>query len=464
MISEMEDFKILPFKSINEKKVKATRKRSEIDIICGDYFPPEGHCAILICEEQLDDELMKSYLYFGGSRHTEESTWCLGSSPFIISYVISENDVVISDIKRCDTFGASFPSLASSSVIVGSNDTIHVWGGMDTSSMRVLHDLYLLKRKGAKFEVILAQDSKDERNVTKIKQTGDVPLGRFGHSLTKLHDQSAILHGGITLPFREAAGLASPFQQTCDDGKFYLLNLDSLSWSIINVPDVHSRAFHTATYDQKMKCIYIIGGVTYQECTPRSRLPVHDVLVLRIPDKNNITLDRIIFQSPPNIENLGLSYHSACLEDGKVIIVGGFTQIGQFQADEKPDLNPCVLLVDLNFKSILSVDIGSDNLTAGNSLLCLSSDCFLSCGGVIKSYFVYTTKAMKPSPCDLQTKCLIDNSPEISPISWIQCEGTCKRWLHQFCIGLLNKDLPKGKYNCPDCKTTNVSRKRKSRK
>jgi hypothetical protein len=340
----------------NEKKVKATRKRSEIDIIHGDYFPPEGDCDTLLSEGQLD-ELTKSYLYFGRSKHTEESTWCLESSPFIISNVISENDVVISNIKRCDTFGASYPSLASSSAIVGSNDTIHVWGGMDTSSTipvwggmdtsstRVLSDLHLLKQKGAKFEVTLTQNSKDKMCVTKTKQTANVPPGRFGHSLTKLHDQSAILHGGITFPFREAAGLASPFQQTYDDGKFYLFDLDALNWSIINVPDVHSRAFQTATYDPKMKCIYIIGGVIYQECTPRSHLSVHDVLVLRIPDKNNITLDRIIFQSPPNIENLGpLSYHSACLEDGKLIIIGCFTRIGQLKVDEKPDLHPCVLL------------------------------------------------------------------------------------------------------------------------
>jgi hypothetical protein len=123
-----------------------------------------------------------------------------------------------------------------------------------------------------------------------------------------------------------------------------LFDLDSLNWSIINVPDVHSRAFHTAIYDPKMKCIYIIGGVTYQDCTPRSRLPVHDVLVLRIPDKNNITLDRIIFQSPPNIENVGLSYHSACLEDGKLIIIGGFAQMGQLKVDENLTLIPVYCL------------------------------------------------------------------------------------------------------------------------
>jgi hypothetical protein len=82
----MRDFKILPFKSIHvyEKKVKATRKWSEIDIICGDYFPPEGHCATLLCEEQLhvDDALIKSYLIYilGDKAHRRFSYFFLQNS------------------------------------------------------------------------------------------------------------------------------------------------------------------------------------------------------------------------------------------------------------------------------------------------------------------------------------------------------------------------------------------------
>jgi hypothetical protein len=49
--------------------------------------------------------------------------------------------------------------------------------------------------------------------ITKIKQTGNVPLGRFGHFLTKLYDPSAILLGGLHFHFKKQQDLHPHFNE-----------------------------------------------------------------------------------------------------------------------------------------------------------------------------------------------------------------------------------------------------------
>lgn len=84
---------------------------------------------------------------------------------------------------------------------------------------------------------------------------------------------------------------------------------------------------------------------------------------------------------------------------------------------------------------------------AGHSVLKLSDDCFMICGRKHRQHFVYTSKPMVPGACDLNDYCKIIESEETSPIVWIQCEDSCKKWLHQFCVGVLNKNV-RGKYLC----------------
>jgi hypothetical protein len=119
---------------------------------------------------------------------------------------------------------------------------------------------------------------------------------------------------------------------------------------------------------------------------------------------------------------------------------------------ENPELNPYVLIYDLTSTSLNTISTKEIHLTAGNSSLVLSNDCFMILSGSNKNFYVYTSKLMKPNPCDLKEKCVIYDSPEISPIAWVQCEGKCKRWLHQFCVGVLESGPPMGKYFCQDCK------------
>ena len=83
-------------------------------------------------------------------------------------------------------------------------------------------------------------------------------------------------------------------------------------------------------------------------------------------------------------------------------------------------------------------------------------------GGMNLQYFVFSSKQMVPSPCDFDTECKIIESVETSPISWIQCEGACKRWLHQFCVGVLDIDMSRKNFICTTCSKTSRGKKRKS--
>ena len=94
----------------------------------------------------------------------------------------------------------------------------------------------------------------------------------------------------------------------------------------------------------------------------------------------------------------------------------------------------------------------------GHSCVSLDDDCLLVCGGYKKLFFVYTSKQMIPGACDLGEACDIVRSSETSPLAWIQCEGKCQMWIHQFCAGVLNHALH-GKFVCTTCKKGNRKRK-----
>lgn len=98
----------------------------------------------------------------------------------------------------------------------------------------------------------------------------------------------------------------------------------------------------------------------------------------------------------------------------------------------------------LNVETFLCDNIQFDQSfkSAGHSVCKLLNYCLMMmCGGMHLQYFVFTSKPMVPSPCDFGNDCKIIESSEISHISWIQCEGVCKRWLHQFCVGVFNTDM-----------------------
>ena len=450
--------RVLPFKSLNLEKGKSTRKRREVDMKNGNFFPPEGHVSVSTTMQGGGDIESYTCLYFGGARRLEESSWADGREFFEIEYCVSKDDVFINEITKFDTLGSQFPSLQSASAVKFA-DKVYVWGGLQTSTLQMSNELYVLNKQNNKYNVKLVPIS-NPTDTTVTLQTGTIPEARSGHSMTILLEHFAVVHGGVSMPNRHTCSLNSPFQQACTDGNFYLLDLENFKWKSLNVPAVQARAYHTATSHADSNSLYIIGGVTFTAFEPTHRLPIDEILVLKFLSSDECVLSNVKFTMPPDNSVYYLSYHSANMLDNKLYIFGGYSQ---YMSDmkEKPGMNQYVLVYDMTINALSMVPMDDIHNTAGNSSLVLANDCFMIVGGCNKNFYVYTSKLMKPNPCDLQEKCVIEESPEISPISWVQCEGKCKRWLHQHCVGVLESGPPKGKYFCSDCKP---SRKRKAKK
>ena len=154
-------WRCLPFKSKSLEKGKATRKRTELNLKNGDFFPPEGHCSLHLLSENVEDDTgsYRKVLYFGGARRTEESSWKVASSLFEITYFCEADDVTITDIIQCDTIGSRFSCLQSAAACVIQKKVL-VWGGLNTERIDTTDELFLLKKtreSGKKYQCTLVQ-------------------------------------------------------------------------------------------------------------------------------------------------------------------------------------------------------------------------------------------------------------------------------------------------------------------
>ena len=62
-----------------------------------------------------------------------------------------------------------------------------------------------------------------------------------------------------------------------------------------------------------------------------------------------------------------------------------------------------------------------DYHATGHSITVLDRDCIMIIGGSTQGILMYAT---------------ISQSDIVSPIAWIKCKGSCKKWLHWFCVGI----------------------------
>ena len=87
------------------------------------------------------------------------------------------------------------------------------------------------------------------------------------------------------------------------------------------------------------------------------------------------------------------------------------------------------LLLDITVMEyqLVHPEVNFNTATAGHSAVVVDSDCIMFIGGTLEAMYTYTLKPFTPGACDLNDECIIRGSPEISPISWIQCEAACKR-------------------------------------
>jgi hypothetical protein len=200
---------------------------------------------------------------------------------------------------------------------------IYVWGGLQTSTLQMSNDLYVLDKVNMKYNVNLIPVTSPVYTSTGI-QTGTVPEARSGHSMTLVLKHFALIHGGVLMPGRHTCSLNSPFQQTCSDGNFYLLDLENFNWKFLNVPAVQARAYHSASFHLNFNSVFIVGGVTFTGFKPTHRLPIDEVNVLKFLSSGECVLTSMKFTIPPDISVYYISYHSASISDDKLYVFGGY--------------------------------------------------------------------------------------------------------------------------------------------
>ena len=136
------DAQFLPFKSSVPNKVKITRKRSEVEIKNGDFYPGEGHKYI-----DFHDNDVSEFYFLGGTRRGEDAAWVDSSKLMKIKILSTDDDIYIESIENITTKGSMIPTLTSSGMVWGAEPGQHflIWGGLDVQNYTVIDDLYICK-------------------------------------------------------------------------------------------------------------------------------------------------------------------------------------------------------------------------------------------------------------------------------------------------------------------------------
>ena len=99
------NWRFLPFKSLCQQNGKATRKKLDLNLKNFNYFPPEGHTYVDISHTDKeiastsDEVTVKSYLFFGGSRRTNETAWGYGKEFFLMKFSVEDTDINLTNAR-----------------------------------------------------------------------------------------------------------------------------------------------------------------------------------------------------------------------------------------------------------------------------------------------------------------------------------------------------------------------------
>ncbi|XP_072042724.1 uncharacterized protein [Amphiura filiformis] len=326
-------------------------------------------------------------------------------------------------------------------MVVDGRSQLVLFGGQDlrylvaSSNLVVLKEVPRGRSSKPSFDCTIVESPyQNEATISKDLQKGDIPEARFGHSMTMVDKSHAILHGGVTMAnkyrpaekSRGAVPLPRPFLTSCEDGHFYLLNVETYTWEKLRVPQLPGRAYHTSTLHNNN--IYIIGGASYTGNIQTHRLSLHDINILHIDNLHRRQFHLTCMQfTHPIVTPVHLSYHSAfCTQ---IIFV-------------------CVRWIQNSMHAVEAQK--SIFKTAGHNMLKLDDKCIMLCGGTTKHIFYFTSKHISTDPCDLADECIIAEVALEGDIVWVQCEGRCEKWYHMYCLKLVS--VPSGKFVCPRCR------------
>lgn len=410
----------------------------------------------------MHDELtVVTYAVIGGARRQEESTWAAGKTVHLITLHFEDEDVTISSIKQPTITGAQMLSLSSAAMLTDTDNNILVFGGLDTTYMESTNEVFKFcpLTSADKYNCQIWKDKDNSRLVLRCDnmQSGDVPTPRFGHTLTRIGNTNmAVLFWGMNMNQRETEKLGATFSHVCRDDAAYILDMKTLNWTKVAGEKTQPRAFHQAVYLQHKHCIVLLGGVVYEGREPRCRLSLSDTTVLQIQNNTVASASTLNLVGPP----LHVSFTSACVTSGCIFMQGGYQQrTGTMLRNQEASTTLICIDVEKMLYQTVEPDVHFKTTTVGHSALALDNECILFMGGSYEGIFAYTSKSFTPGACDLGEACTIGSSPEVSPIAWIQCEGACKKWIHQFCANVMV--VPRGQWKCEQCRLPQRRRPRK---
>ena len=289
-------------------------------------------------------------------------------------------------------------------------------------------------------------------------QTGSTPSPRSGHTLTCVPGtRFAILFGGLQLPNRHSKSfIQNRFGQTCKDDSFYLLDVLSKTWKVLDCPGIGERTYHSASLIRQ-NTLVVLGGVKYEDFTPVKRYDICTINLITL-DFEKCSGQVQICKTKVDIP-INVSYHGSVALDKFICVYGGY--YNERSDICKPSQSSNLYLIDTSDWTCQCICAPDEFASAGLSLLLVDASCLMILGGSNKQINMWSSKPLIPSACDYQEQCNIMESSEISPIAWIQCDGVCKRWLHQFCAGITT--VPAKQFICKECSNKPTKGKRRKK-
>ena len=311
----------------------------------------------------------------------------------------------------------------------GSFQKFLFWGGQNVvDRLRPTNDMFIISkkivRKRVKFDSNIYLSSVGEEFDKEMlsnakKQFGDIPSERFGHSLSKVSETAAIMFGGLCCPYYNTVQIdcSSLFRKELRDGDAYLLELEdsdtdvSPAWKRLkgNQTDILRRAYHTAT-KVLGNSLAVIGGITYENGKPHKRLSLQNIILLSNFDQPNMPVKEV--KLPDDVNNVFISGHSTASPDNEWNLLYVY---GEYQHSTELITKPAqpsseLFVTDIEKARKVRKVAQSEYGTSGSSLVFLEPDVLLISGGTKKASLLYTSKALIPDKCDLQSDCQIDEN------------------------------------------------------
>ena len=460
MAASEKEWRVLPYAAKVMDRRKVTRRRAELALKMGEFFPPEGHCAAVMKRVEHDGGSFVTIAVIGGAHQQECATWPQASSLHLVEFNVEKEDVTTTDIMKLKMTGALMTPLYQAAMVTAKPGKLLVFGGLNTDYIEPTNEFHILTlEKKCHVEIVKGEHEGMMVRSRRLQQ-GSIPSARFGHTLTRLGNaDKAILFGGLQMDQRghDNTNLWRKFSQLPAEKVLYVLDMETLTWTAAEMQP-EPRAYHKAVYLKERNSVLILGGVKYDGREPHYRYGLHECLLISA-NGESIHFRPFSCSGTP----LHMSSFAACATEDTIFLHGGYqVNTGAMEAGLEPSQDMVLVNLESCEHALVSSSVHFKTASAGHTAICMDNACIMLLGGTNEGIFAFTSKKFCPEACDFGDKCDIDHSPEVSPIAWIGCDGPCKRWLHNFCAKVTKVPKSNEKWYCStDCRPKKQARKKR---